>query len=329
MKKVALKENVAVLFLFISLLMGGCSQQEPRDQVILQLKWFHQAQFAGFYVAQEQGYYEEENLDVIFLEGGPEVDVLEQVQSGNADLGIYSPEDILIARGQGQPLVALAVIYQLNPMVFVSLEEGEIHHPADLLGRTISLAPGGEIQFQAMMKKLDLELDRVEIKPFSYDYESFYTGEVDVIEAYATGGLIRIHQQGLDVNTIWPGDYGVQFYSDTLFTTAERITGQPDLLERFLRASLKGWQDTIEDQSAAVEITLRYAKEADPDLQAQMLNASIPLIHTGDYPLGWMDHDRWRGMHDTLLDQGLLDQPVDLTEVYTNRFLEAIYEVNP
>lgn len=328
-RKTRWKYRFAVLSLIFSLVVGGCAQSEPRDQVTLQLKWFHQAQFAGFYVARERGYYADEGLEVILLEGGPDVDVLEQVHSGDADLGIFSPEDILIARSHGQPLVALAVIYQLNPMLFISLQEAGIHHPADFLGRTVSLAPDGEIQFQAVMEHLDLDLDRVEFKPYSYDYQAFTAGEVDVTEAYATGGLIRLQQQGLEVNTIWPGDYGVQFYSDTLFTNEKYLVEHSDLLERFLRASLKGWQDTIEDQSAAVEITLRYAKEADPDLQALMLEASVPLIHTGNHPLGWMDQNRWQQIHDILLDQGLLAQPLDLTELYTNRYLEAVYEVNP
>jgi NitT/TauT family transport system substrate-binding protein len=317
--------RICFILISILLLAAGCSQQPEPDQVSLQLKWVHQAQFAGYYVAQEQGYYAEENVEVTLLEGGPEVGVVEEVLHGEADLGVYSPEDLLIAQSQGEPLVSVAVVYQLNPMVFAFQEDSGINHPADLLGKTVSVAPDGEIQFQAMMENLDLDLGQVNFVPYSYQYEGFYAGEVDVTEAYATGGLIRMRNNGYQVDTIWPGDYGVQFYSDTLFSTEEYLENNEDVVVRFMRASLKGWRKAIEEPELAVDETMVYAREADRAVQEAMLRASLPLIHTGEYPLGWMDRERWGAMQQILFDQGLLESRLPLDELYTNSYLEDVY----
>jgi NitT/TauT family transport system substrate-binding protein len=316
---------LSVFSLIIILLPASCQQAEPLDQVTLQLKWIHQAQFAGYYLAQENGYYAAENLEVTFVEGGAEIDPIEQVLTGKADVGIYAPEDLIIRRSQGQPLVALAVIYQLNPLVFVALSGSGIKTPADFMGRSASLAPDGIIQFNAILEYLGLDQDQIEFKPYAYDYTDFFSGEVDITEAYSTGGLLRMAQQGYNLSLIWPDDYGVHFYSDTLFSSEDYLKENQDILDRFLRATLRGWREAIENQQAGVDATLLYALEADPDLQRQMLESSLPLVYTGSDPIGWIDPNTWQQMQDTLVHQGLLDDTVQISEMLATQFLEKIY----
>lgn len=318
--------------LCVVLLMGmlaGCagSPTAPeQDTVDVQLKWVHQAQFAGFYVAQEKGYYEEENLAVSLHEGGPDVDLFQQVLSGAVDYAVVSPEDLLVKRGQGEPLTAIAVIYRQNPMTFVAMEGSGIKRPADILGQTVAVAPDGIIQFRALMNRLDLDLDQIEFGEYDYAYGSFIAGEVDVTEAYATGGIIRLHNQGYALNVIWPDDYGVHFYADTLVARDEFIAKNPQLTTRFLRATLRGWQEAMGNGWEAVEMTMKYAQESDPEVQRQMLEASIPLVHTGkNYP-GWMEKNIWQSMYEVLHEEGMLDASFPVDEVYTMQFVEEVYE---
>lgn len=314
--------------------VAGCGLQEieePPDEVSLQLKWVHQAQFAGFYVAQEKGYYAEENIEVTFIEGGPGIDTVEQVAAGAGDFGVVAPDAILVQRSQGKPVVAIAVVYRRSPMAFVALAESGIDRPADFLGQTVAI--GGNIDatlpFEAMLKRLGLDIHQVEIAPSSYDYTAFYSGEVDIVSAYSTGGLIRMRQAGYQLNLIWPSDYGVHLYADTLITTDELVSENPELVIRFLRATLRGWRKAIEDPEGAVAATLQYAKEADLELQTQMMEVSLPLVHTGEDQIGWMRDEIWFGMHDMLLERGILPAPLDLDHVYTMKFLEEIYGAAP
>ncbi|MBU4258475.1 MAG: ABC transporter substrate-binding protein [Desulfobacteraceae bacterium] len=330
----------ALLFLAIFLL-AACGPQEvkkPPDKVSVQLKWVHQAQSAGFYLAQEKGYYAEENIAATFLEGGPGIDNIEKVVTGGADFGVEAPMGILLRRSQGKPVVAIAAIYQRNPTVFVSLADSGITRPPDFLGRTVAVSDVegrvllktmmkryGKIYFKAMMEKLDLDIHQVTIVPYQYDFSAFYSGEADVTEAYANGGLIRIRQKGYNVNLIWPGDYGVHVYGDTLITTDEMIAENPDLVTRFLRATLRGWREAIEDPEAAVAITMKYAREKDSELQTRMMDASVPLIHTGEDQIGWMRAGVWERTHQLLLEEELLTGPVDPDKAYTMEFLQRIY----
>ena len=318
----------AVLFLAMALL-AACAPEEvekPPDQISVHLSWVHQAGFAGLYMAQERGYYAEENIEATFIEGGPGIDPVERVVAGQVEFGLDRAEKILVRSSRGEPVVAIATIYRHNPLAFVVMADSGIERPVDFLGRTAAIRGGnGELPFQAMMTKLGLDTNQVEIVPYSYDYTPFYNGEVDITVAYLNGGLIRMRQKGYQVNLIWPSDYGVHLYGQTLFTTNQLIVENPDLVTRFLRATLRGWREAVEEPEAAAEITLKYAKEADAELQTRMMEASVPLIHTGEDQIGWMRAEVWQGMHDILLEQGLLDGPVDLDGVYTMEFLQKIY----
>jgi NitT/TauT family transport system substrate-binding protein len=146
---------------------------------------------------------------------------------------------------------------------------------------------------------------------------------------YATGGLVRARQAGYELNIIWPEDYNVRMYADTLITTDEMVTENPDLTLRFLRATLRGWQDAIENPETAVSATLKYALEADLETQSLMMDASLPLIHTGEDQIGWMRAEVWEGMHDILVEQGFLEQSFPFESTFTTQFLEDIYGKNP
>ncbi len=328
--------KISIILCLAFLLVLSCTLntvQTPPEKVTLQLKWVHQAQFAGYYAAKEKGYYAGENLEVNFLEGGPNVDIVQAVLSGQADFGVQSPDDILFRRSQGQTLVAISVIYRRSAVVFLSMPKSGIKRPQDFLGKKIAcLGTSGSAEFHvqllAVLSKLDLDRSRITFLPYDSNYASFLSSQADVTAAYSTGGLIRLRQQGLKPNTIWPSDYGIRFYSDALFTTEKMIAGNPGLVLRFLRASLRGWQDTIEDYRQTIAATLKYAREPDPQLQTAMLEAMLPMIHTGEDRLGWMKAEIWQEMYSVLNDQGLIIQPFDVNQAFNRQFLEQIYESN-
>jgi NitT/TauT family transport system substrate-binding protein len=324
------------IFLILLLLIDvfACESQQAKrvpDEVTLQLKWVHLPQFAGFYMAQEKGYYAQENIKVNFLEGGQGIDSAESVISGKADFGVVAPEDVLIKRSQGTSLVAIAAIYRRSAVVYISMADSGIIRPADFLGKKMAAAGTAgavrdlEFQLYALMKKLRLDSKKLKIVTYDPDYVAFYKGEVDVTAAYATAGLIKIRQKGLKLNLIWPSDYGIHFYSDTLVTTDRMISGKPDLVTRFLRATLRGWREAIGDYRQAVAVTMKYSQIKDLELQTAMMEAMLPLVHTGEDQIGWMKAEVWQGMYQILLEQKLLAKPFDVGQAYSLRFLNEVY----
>jgi NitT/TauT family transport system substrate-binding protein len=329
--------RIACPFWILALLITvvACERQQEKrvlDEVTVQLKWMHQAQFAGLYAAQEKGYYTQENLKVNFLEGGQGVDIAKAVISGRAQFGIMAPEDVLISRSSGGLLKAIAAIYRRSAVVFLAMADSHITRPQDFSGRTVA-AGGGEgganrdleVQFLALVKKLGLDISKINVVPFDAKCTAFIKGDVDVTPAFSTGNLIRLRLEGLKLNLIWPSDYGIHFYSDTLVTTEETIREQPGLVTRFLRATLKGWQDAIRNYEAAVTITLKYARVKDTQLQTAMMEGLLPLVHTGEDQIGWMKPEVWQGMYDILLQEKILTAPFEVSQAYTMRFLEDVY----
>ncbi|RPJ15479.1 MAG: hypothetical protein EHM30_08665 [Desulfobacteraceae bacterium] len=330
-----MKKTITVLILFIlsCLLIFGCDKPQPPkapDEVKLQLKWHHQVQFAGFYMAQEKGYYAAENIKVTFLEGGQDVDIAGSVIAGKADFGLMTPEAVLIDRSRNVPLTALAAIYRRSAAVFAAHADSGIVKPSDFTGKTVAAAGHGgarefELQLRAMMKKLKIDISKVKITPYDPEYANFFSGKTDITAAYYTSGIIKIRKKGIKLNLIWPEDYGINFYSDTLVATEKLISENPDLVKRFTRASLKGWQDAIGDYREAVNVTLKYARIKDAEMQTGMMEAMLPLVHTGEESVGWMRPVIWKEMYETLLEQGLLEKPFNVDQAYTLRFIKEIY----
>jgi NitT/TauT family transport system substrate-binding protein len=173
---------------------------------------------------------------------------------------------------------------------------------------------------------------RVGVRPDQYtevvlpsDLAAFASGEVPVWGMYLTNFLVTIQQAGYKVNIIYPDDYGVHFYADSIFTTDEMIDKNPDLVAQFLRATLKGWTYAVENPTMIGALVQKYNPNADAELENAKMIASIPLINTGEDHIGWMKPEVWSGMEKTLREQGLLTQPLDVTQVYTLQFLNEIF----
>jgi NitT/TauT family transport system substrate-binding protein len=311
----------------------GCQlkPEQPPDEVTLQLKSIHQAECAGFYMAQEKGYYSRENIRVTFLETEKDLAIARQVAYGQADFGVIAPESILMARSGGHPVIAIASIYRQSPIVYVAMSDSGIRRPRDFLGKKVATldASGSqqdlEIQLYIMVKRLGLDVSKMKLIPWDSNYTTFYSGEADITSCYSNVGLIEMTQKGLKLNLIWPSEYGASFYSDTLVTRDALITENPGLVARFLRATLRGWQDAIENYQQATPVILKYARDKDPQLQAAMMEAQLPLVHTGEDYIGWMKPEDWQAMYNILQDNDLLMKQFDVNLAYSMQFLKGIY----
>jgi NitT/TauT family transport system substrate-binding protein len=315
-------------------LLSLCTPQEKQnvDEVTVQLKWVHQAQFAGFYTAESQGYYAAENIAVSFVPGGVAVDIFDNVVNGDVEFSVVGADHLIVKRAEGLPITAIATTYRINPFVLVTFADSGITSPSDFVGRTVTTSGGyDEVQYRAMLRRVGVDPSQVDVVPYTYDNTPFLEGEVDVIVSFAAGSLLPLLTDvgSREINLIWPGDYGVHFYSDTIIVSDELLDNNPDLILRFLRATLKGHGFAIENPEIAVDATMQYAKVQDREVQMSMLEASIPLIHTGQDNIGWMRDEIWESMHNMLLEQEFLNKPLDINKVFTMTFLEQVYREKP
>ncbi|HSL44769.1 MAG TPA: ABC transporter substrate-binding protein [Anaerolineales bacterium] len=297
----------------------------PLTPVSVQLSFTHQAEFAGFYAAAQQGFYEEEGLDVTFLEGGPEVDFIAPVANGTAEFGVAQPADLILARAAGMPVRAIAVIYRRSPIVFFSLADSGITRPQDFVGKRIRSTTTIDRTLRAMMSRLDIAPDQYEIVYLPSNVAQFASGQVPVWGGLMNLFALEVQQAGHTINIIYPDDYGIHFYANTLITTDELIAADPDLVLRFTRATLNGWTYVVENPEAVGKFVQEYNPNADPQLEIEKMTASIPLVNTGEDFIGWMKPEVWAHIEQTLREQNVLTGLLRVEDVYTLQFLEEIY----
>lgn len=296
------------------------------DRLTVQLKWHHQTQFAGLYVADERGLYRGERLTVDLRPwkvGNPSP--VDEVASGRAHFGITSQTEFLLAREKKIPVVAIAAIYQKSPVGFFALKASGIKRPTDFAGKTIAFAPTHAIHLRAMLKKVGMDVTAVRPVPYSFDLTPFLRGDVAILGGYIMNQPVDARLAGHEVTVIFPDDYGVHAYDDIVVASEDLIARDPELVNRWLRATLGGWRYAIERPEEATAITLKIDPTRRPDKELAMLLASIPLIHTGESPIGWMTGEIWEGAVRTLVEQKILAGPVPLERAYTVKFLEQVY----
>ncbi|MEA3457082.1 MAG: ABC transporter substrate-binding protein, partial [Candidatus Thermoplasmatota archaeon] len=236
-------------------------------------------------------------------------------------------DGLIIARSKGLPLKAFAVIYKINPVCAYSIKESGITNPQDFIGKNIGLQRGTntETLYYAMMEKLDINRSQINELTIGYDATELLNGITDVSTGYLINEPHQVIEAGYEVNTILTADYGVNMYADVLFATEDTINNNPELVEKFLRATLDGWQYAINHRDEAVNITLKYATDRTNSHETYMLENSIPLINAGDSPIGWMEESKWEQVQDVLLEQNITDAEINIEDVYTMDFLEKIY----
>jgi NitT/TauT family transport system substrate-binding protein len=312
----------------LAVLFNACGQPATPalTPITVQLLWTHNATFSGFYAADQEGYYAAEGLAVTFIEGGATIDLIAPVINDTAQFGVAGADALLLARSDGKPVCAIATIDRRSPIVFGALTDSGITRPQDFVGKTIRVTPQVTPALHAMMEHLGISPDQYTEVTLPSEVAAFDSGQAQVWGLYLNNFAITLQQTGHKLNYIYPDDYGVHFYGDTLFTTDELIATQPDQVLRFLRATLRGWTWAVENADQAGALVQKYNPNVDPVIEIAKMTASLPLVNTGEDHIGWMKSDVWAGMEQILREQGVLTAPLDVTQVYTMQFLEEIYK---
>jgi len=261
------------------------------EKVTLQLKWFHQFQFAGYYAAQEKGFYKEEGLEVNFIERSPEINVVKQVVSGVAQYGIED-SGLLVPFANGEPIKAFAAIFQHNPFIFASKQSSGIVSPYEMVGKRIMFdsvdgVGADEVPLRALFAEYGItDAQYTHIKP-SFNYTDLVQDKVDVMSGYITDLPFYFEQQGIKINIINPLNYGIDFYGDLLFTSEQELQQHPGRAQRFRKASLKGWEYALEHPEEIIQlIHTKYHAKPNLDLLRYEAKQVKKLILADSIPLG-------------------------------------------
>jgi NitT/TauT family transport system substrate-binding protein len=338
-----------------ALVLSGCSSDDGGQAeaegtmtsqvltpVTLQLQWFTQAQFAGYYAAVDQGYYRDEGLDVEIVEGGTDIVPQSVLADGSVDYAIAWVPKALASREQGAGITDVAQIFQRSGTLQVSFADKGITSAADLEGTTVgNWGYGNEFELFAGMTKAGLDpATDVTLVQQQFDMNAFLAGDIDAAQAmtyneYAqlleaenpeTGELYTAD----DFTAIDWNDEGTAMLQDAIWANSERLADDEeyqDTTVKFLKASLKGWIYARDNPEAARDLVVAAGSQLGNSHQLWMTNEVNKLIWPSPDGIGLIDEDAWAQTVDVALttknDQGatVITTEPD-AEAYTNEYVE-------
>ena len=287
--------QITIFFLsgWIGLLLTLAQPAFALEKVVLQLKWNHAYQFAGYYAAKELGFYQAAGLDVEIKPLQPGDDVLQEVVLGAAQFGTGA-SSLLIARQDGAPVMALAVIFQHSPYVVISKKSPELRSIHALDGRPILLRRlSDELLVYLKREKVDLK-NVIFSAPGMDTVEQLISGKVDAISGYLSNEPYRLALAKFPFDIYSPRSVGIDVYGDNLFTTSAQIEKYPERTERFRQASLQGWEYVLSHPDEAVGLVQKYAPAESASKIIFERDQLAPMIRADLVPVGFMNEARWR-----------------------------------
>jgi diguanylate cyclase (GGDEF)-like protein len=298
------------------------------DKVVLQLKWKHQFQFAGFYAAQTQGYFAEEGLEVDIREVDYNRSPLDIVMSGDAQFGI-SDSTLVLARLQGKKPVGLAAIFQHSPLVLLSLESSGIVSPLELKDKRVMYLRGtDDAVIRAMFTELGLSpIDYTHV-PHTFNDQDLVTGKVDAVSGYITDQPFYFRQKGININVISPANYGIDFYGDMIFVEENYFRQNKNQALAFRRAAIRGWQYAIENQEEMVDwIRANLAPDKSKENLMYEAETTSRIIKSDIIDLGYFSTNRLIRIADIYKGLNLVHRDSDFSGInYEDHLGDSVYQ---
>ncbi len=318
---------LAIIFVIACFYLVNFFNPKP-VRVNLELKWLHQAQFAGYYVADNNNFYANVGLDVDIHQKNSEINNIDEVSEGKSEFAIVSGSDFLKAVYDGRPIIAVAALFQYSPAAIASLKESNIKEPKDFNGKNLGLVSDtqeNELLYKSLLKNTNINKDNLTFTSTGFkQVEYLLDKKVDTVALYRISGLNDLDARTKSYNVILPEDYGYKLYDDILITNKNFLDKNEHIVKKFVSASMKGWKEAIKNPEKTTEITLKYInqKKTNSDQQKKMLLQSIPLIKPKNVTIiGSMNDSQWQKQIDLLKEVDLIGY-IDPKNIYTNKYLE-------
>ena len=310
-----------------ALLTACAGTPTSAEHIRLPMGYIPNVQYAPFYVAVERGYFQEAGIELEF-DYSFETDGVKLVGAGELPFSLVSGEQVLLARAQGLPVVYVMAWWQDYPVAVAAPADSGIRTPEDLAGKRIGI-PGlfgaSYVGYRALLHAAGLPENAATLDSIGFNQvEALVAGQEDAVVVYANNEPLQLAARGLPVNVIRVADY-VQLASNGLLSSEATLRDRPELVRAMLRATLRGVEQAIADPEAAFQICKDYVEglaalsPEEQDLQRAVLAASIEFWRS-DRP-GYSDPAAWENMHALLLQMGLLADPLDIQQAFTNDYL--------
>ncbi len=312
---------VLIFFIFIDI----CFSDDTN--VSMQLSWFDQFQFAGYYMAKEKGFYKNAGLNVDIKPFKLGMDIPSEVSKGNLDFAV-GRETLILEKANKKEIVALYALFQASPLVLISTKESGINKIADFKNKKIMLAIDdiSEASIQSMIISQRLDLEKLNLIKHSYNLNDLLNKNVDVISAYSSKVPYHLEKMNIKYNTFAPRNYGFDMYSDLLYTSESKIKNDLETVVKFKEASLKGWDYAYSHINETVDLILKKYNTQNLTKDELIFEAKElkKLSYYQTEKLGSLDLNKLRRTYDLYNIMGLIKNQIDIKDFV---FLENGFHV--
>ena len=279
------------------------------------------------FVAREKGLFAAHGLKVTLEQGGREVSPVAMVAAGKNDLGMVGgPETLLVARSQGVPIRAIAVLHRnANFPAFITLKSSGIKSLAQLQDKEVGFFPGHITTdvLKALLRRSQVSVHEVNV---GFDYNQLVTGKLAAQWGFTVRAALELPEKGVEISVLRASDYGISTHGYTIFALERTINERPQDCERFLRALFAGIDYTLTHPKEAADLLQRL----NPVLARTFIEKSEPMFnavlsHSAQFPPGYMDRAMFESAYAYLKESSAIATEFDVHDAYTTRFLEQIH----
>jgi ABC-type nitrate/sulfonate/bicarbonate transport system substrate-binding protein len=284
--------------------------------------------FVGAYVAQEKGYFKDEALNVT-IRHSQSSEHLQLLLAGEIQFATANGAQVLSRNDQGLPLQAIALIGQKSEQGFAVGANSGINSVKDWEGKTFGYKGTVPTEFLAIARANNLDPAKVKQVSVGFDPRVLSEGRVDILPVFLSNEPDTLDKIGFKTKLFDPDDYGVDMLGLSYVSTREYVSKDPDAVERFLRATLRGINYANANRSEALDIVMKFAPQEDREHQRFMLNTELDRSLTDQTKkngIGWQTREQWQGLADMLLQFQVLKKPADVPNVFSDVALKKIYK---
>lgn len=284
--------------------------------------------FVGVYVAQEKGYFADENLEVT-IRHAQSGEHLQLLLAGEVHVATANAAQVVQRQADGLPVVSIALVGQKSEQGFAVGANSGINSVRDFSGRKLGYKGTVPVEFLAIARANGLNPDDVDQVKVSFDPRVLSEGQVDILSVFVSNEPGQLDAIGYKVKVFDPSDFNIPVLGLTYIASEDGLGKDPERLERFLRAALKGIDYASKNVEETLDIILKYAPQENREQQRFMLTTELARARTPlttSYGYGWQTREQWNALAGALTEFEVITKPVDVSKLYTSQLLERIYE---
>jgi ABC-type nitrate/sulfonate/bicarbonate transport system substrate-binding protein len=285
--------------------------------------------FVAAYIAQEKGYFAQQALDVQILHAA-QGEHLKLLLAGDVDITTANADSLLKRRSDpAAPIVAFALFGQKGQNSYIALASSGMKTPKDWEGKTFGYKTSVPPEYFAILEIEGVDRSKIQEVKVGFDPRILIEGQVQLLAVFKSNEPDTVRRLGFEVVQWMPEDFGIPSLGLTYITRQDLAEQNPELLTRFLKATLKGLQDAIANPEEALDIVMKYAPDEDREHQRFMLGVELadaigPV--TEEHGVGWMTDAQWKALYDYLLKYQAIPNAFDYKTAFTDHFLTEVYD---